>query len=88
MNKRFDELADKMFADFDRRQNWKNASFYLSRQTNELLDFEEYVGTLNVQDIQPYDPLFKETDLSDFNRFIHDGVEKYLCDNIKTIAIK
>lgn len=87
MNGQFNDLVDKIFFEFKNMYGSKICSDYLSCNTGILLSFEKYIETLSIDKIQTFDPSFSEKDLSDFRRFIQRGIEQYLVENIKTIAL-
>lgn len=85
--KKIKQVARILIIEYKNTQNIPN-NCYLSSATCELLSFSEYLNGLNVQIIQKH--FFINLENSEFEllkKIINRCIEKYLNDNIKTLAI-
>ncbi len=86
--KKLKYIADKIFIAFDEDNPDARKGIYLSAKTNLILAFDDYI---NKQDIQKAAlDIGVEITLEEgiyLQKIINQGIEKYLSDNIKTIAL-
>lgn len=86
--KKLKNIADKIFEDFAETYPDAQKGMYLSAKTNLVLAFDEYINHNNIQTIvRQSDINISAKDAKILWKMMNDGIEKYLTDNIKVIAL-
>lgn len=81
-------IADKIFEAFDENNPEAGKGIYLSAKTNLILAFDDYINSHDIQNVAL--DVGAEITLEEsvcLQKIINQGIEKYLSDNIKTIAL-
>ncbi len=87
VNKNLYSIADELFLNFVKDCPQVKKGRYLSSKTNQILAFEEYINSLNIKQICAMYPSLSPQKAQEVQKIINSGIEKYLIDNIKTLAI-
>ena len=80
--------SDEIFLNFAQNHPEASKGLYLSANTNLLLAYAEYINNSDIQAVAAeigYKISRKESKL--LFKMMDDGIEKYLLDNIKIIAL-
>lgn len=81
-------IANEIFWTFEENHPEARKGEYLSAKTNLILAFDEYVDNRNIQELAAEIGLkINYKDSKRLLKLINKGVEKYLENNIKIIAI-
>lgn len=81
-------IADELFLGFTQEFPQSAKGDYLSPQTNEVLAFERYFNRLSDEQIRLLaDTALSPAELKRLRKIINNGIEKYLVQNIKTLAL-
>lgn len=86
--KKIKNIADEIFLNFAQNHPEASKGLYLSANTNLLLAYAEYINNSDIQAVAAeigYKISCKESKL--LFKMMDDGIEKYLLDNIKIIAL-
>ncbi len=81
-------IADKIFFDFAEKYPEAQNGAYLSSKTNMILAFDNYINKNDVQMLAlAVQEKISKNEAKILLKMINDGIEKYLTDNIKIIAL-
>mgnify|MGYP004521038757 CR=1 FL=1 len=86
--KKLKNIADKIFESFAEAYPEAQKGRYLSAKTNLVLAFDEYINHNNIQAVaKEADIIISAEEAKILLKMMNDGIEKYLEDNIKVIAL-
>ena len=86
--KKLKNIADKIFESFAEAYPEAQKGRYLSAKTNLVLAFDEYINLNNIQAVaKEVDIIISAEEAKILLKMMNDGIEKYLEDNIKVIAL-
>ena len=81
-------IAHKIFFDFAEKYPEAQNGDYLSSKTNMILAFDSYINKNDVQMLAwAVQENISKKEAKILLKMINDGIEKYLTDNIKIIAL-
>ena len=82
------ELANELFFDYLKNNPKSKKGQYLSKRTNQILAFDEYMSLLSDDELRKkLQKKLKSAEIKQLRKIINSGIEKYLADNIKTLAL-
>lgn len=86
--KKLKDIADKIFFDFAENYPEAQKGAYLSSKTNLVLAFDEFVNKNDIQELaRSVEANISRREAEILLKMINNGIEKYLADNIKVIAL-
>ena len=86
--KKLKNIADIIFENFAEAYPKAQKGIYLSAKTNLVLAFDEYINNNDIQKLAAQaDINICAEEAKILLKIMNDGIEKYLADNIKVIAI-
>jgi len=82
------DIAQEIQWRFESKHKGVN-TMYLSEKTCMVLAFSQYVSELNCCQLQQdFSLRLNASELQALKKILRNGIEKYLADNIKTLALR
>ncbi len=81
-------LANQLFSNWMKKFPECGKGEYLSEETNFVLAFDEFMSTSPFPLIKEILPTIKDSEFMPLKQYISDGIETYLLENAKILALK
>ena len=80
-------LANALFSTWLEHNQEYGKGEYLSETTNFVLAFDEYLNKTPFIRIKELLPTLRQEEFADLKKYISDGIEHYLLENAKILAL-